>query len=58
MISMCHRLGKKVVAEGVEQEAQRRYLVEHNCDFVQGNLFSKPLPAETVIKKLKNKELA
>lgn len=58
LISMCHRLGKKVVAEGVEQEAQRRYLVEHNCDFVQGNLFSKPLPAETVIKKLKNKELA
>lgn len=43
LVSMCHRLGLKVVAEGVEEERQRHYLVEHNCDMMQGYLFSRPL---------------
>jgi EAL domain-containing protein (putative c-di-GMP-specific phosphodiesterase class I) len=36
-----------VVAEGVETEAQKRYLQDQNCDQIQGYLISKPLPAET-----------
>ena len=42
---MAHKLGLKVVAEGVETEAQRRRLIEIGCDYGQGYLFSKPLPA-------------
>lgn len=38
--------GLEVVAEGVERPAQEAFLREHGCDFGQGFLFSKPLPAE------------
>ncbi|AXS80024.1 EAL domain-containing protein [Dechloromonas sp. HYN0024] len=46
-ISMAHNLRLKVVAEGVETEAQR-YLLNtvHHCDFLQGYLFSRPLPLD------------
>lgn len=46
-ISMAHNLRLKVVAEGVETEAQR-YLLNtvHQCDFLQGYLISRPLPLE------------
>jgi diguanylate cyclase (GGDEF)-like protein len=46
VISMAHHLGMKVVAEGVETEAQYAQLVEMNCDYAQGYLFSQPLNAE------------
>lgn len=49
-IALAHNLGLKVVAEGVETEAQRSFLVEHQCDFLQGYLLSRPLPAEEVEK--------
>ncbi len=41
---LAHGLGLKVVAEGVESEAQLAVLEELNCDHVQGYYFSKPLP--------------
>ena len=45
IISLAHSLGLKVVAEGVETEAQRRFLnTGHRCDFIQGYLISRPLP--------------
>lgn len=46
IIVMAHKLGLKVVAEGVETEAQRRLLAEAGCDYGQGYLFSRPVPAE------------
>ena len=46
MIAMAHKLGLKVVAEGVEQEQQKVILQEMKCDYIQGYLYSKPLPAD------------
>ncbi|MCR4298231.1 MAG: bifunctional diguanylate cyclase/phosphodiesterase, partial [Gallionella sp.] len=46
IIVMAHKLGLKVVAEGVETEAQRKLLSDAGCDYAQGYLFSRPVPAE------------
>ncbi|MGC2048592.1 MAG: EAL domain-containing protein, partial [Gallionella sp.] len=46
IIVMAHKLGLKVIAEGVEVEAQRKLLSDAGCDFAQGYLFSKPVPPE------------
>ena len=45
IIVMAHKLGIKVIAEGVETEQQRQLLADAGCDFAQGYLFSKPVPA-------------
>lgn len=54
IISMCHKIGLTVIAEGVEVKEQRRYLVENHCDIMQGYLFSKPLSKEKALQILKN----
>ena len=46
IVAMSASLGLKVVAEGVETEAQLLALREFGCDEMQGFLFSKPLPAD------------
>ncbi len=55
IISMSHKLGHCTIAEGVEHECQLQYLQEHNCDRIQGYLFSKPLDEEDALEFLKNK---
>lgn len=42
---MAHKLGFKVIAEGIETEAQRDLLLSFGCDYGQGYLFAKPMPA-------------
>jgi len=54
MIALAHKLGLKVVAEGVETEDQARALAERDCDIFQGYLFSKPLPAGEITAYLRN----
>lgn len=39
VISLGHQLGLKVVAEGIETKAQWQFLLEHDCDFIQGDFF-------------------
>ena len=46
VIELAKRLGMKTVAEGVETEAQRRFLAEEGCDMIQGFLFSRPVPPD------------
>ena len=55
IISMAHKLGLSVVAEGVETEVQLQYLIKHGCNIIQGYYFSKPLCAEDAIAFLENK---
>lgn len=46
IIVMAHKLGLKVIAEGVETEQQRDLLIRANCDYAQGYLYSRPVPPE------------
>lgn len=52
MIVMAHKLGIKVVAEGIETEEQRRLLADIGCDYGQGYLFSRPLAAKDIERLL------
>ena len=52
IIQMAHKLDLIVVAEGVEDEEQKRYLIENKCDIMQGFLFSKPLSEADTYKIL------
>jgi diguanylate cyclase (GGDEF)-like protein/PAS domain S-box-containing protein len=44
IIGLAQSLGLGVMAEGVENEAQRVFLAHHGCECYQGYLFSRPLP--------------
>jgi diguanylate cyclase (GGDEF)-like protein/PAS domain S-box-containing protein len=48
IISMAKVLNLKVIAEGVENEAQLLFLTEHKCDEIQGYYFSRPLKVQDV----------
>lgn len=52
IIIMAHRLGIKVIAEGIETKSQRDLLIAAGCDFGQGYLFSKPLSSEQLLDLL------
>ncbi len=51
-IAMSHKLGKTVLAEGVETEEQMQYLRRNECDEMQGYYFSRPVPAEEITRML------
>jgi EAL domain-containing protein (putative c-di-GMP-specific phosphodiesterase class I)/CheY-like chemotaxis protein len=53
IISMAKSLNLKVIAEGVEDEAQMSFLRAHHCDEIQGYYFSKPLAVDKVADKLR-----
>ncbi len=53
IIAMVHSLERKVVAEGVETQAQMDFLKANQCDEIQGYLLSPPVPAEQFAELLR-----
>jgi EAL domain-containing protein (putative c-di-GMP-specific phosphodiesterase class I) len=52
IISLGHSLKLRIIAEGVETEAQLKFLTAKRCDEVQGYYFSKPVPADELARML------
>ncbi|MBG7621614.1 EAL domain-containing protein [Herbaspirillum sp. AP02] len=50
IIVMAHRLGMKVIAEGVETMMQAQLLRDAGCEYVQGYLYARPLPEDEFLK--------
>jgi diguanylate cyclase (GGDEF)-like protein/PAS domain S-box-containing protein len=53
IVTLGHSLGLSVVAEGVETEEQRKFLLETGCHAFQGYLFGRPVPAEALLERLR-----
>ena len=52
IISMAHKLGYHVVAEGIENRNQEKHLIERECDYFQGFLFGRPLSEKNAVQLL------
>ncbi len=50
IIALAHTMGLEVIAEGVENRAQRELLAAAGCDAYQGYLFGRPAPAEQLLQ--------
>ncbi|WP_204140869.1 bifunctional diguanylate cyclase/phosphodiesterase [Halomicronema sp. CCY15110] len=48
ILSLCHILNKDVIAEGIENNAQRLLLMDLGCQYGQGYLFAPPIPADQI----------
>ncbi len=46
VVAMAHKLNLKVVAEGIETQAQLDFLKDNNCEFGQGYYIARPMPME------------
>ena len=57
IVAMAHSLNLLVLAEGVEQEFQRTTLIEEGCDYAQGHLFGRPMPADELAEMLQSAPL-
>jgi diguanylate cyclase (GGDEF)-like protein/PAS domain S-box-containing protein len=54
VISLGQKLNMKVIAEGVETDAQLAFLTDNKCDQIQGYHFSKPVGSEAIASMLRN----
>ncbi|EDY86596.1 two-component response regulator [gamma proteobacterium HTCC5015] len=52
IITLCRDLGLAVIAEGVENKRQAQFLKQLNCDYIQGYLYSKPLPKDDAVQHI------
>jgi diguanylate cyclase (GGDEF)-like protein len=57
IIDMAHKLGIKVIAEGIENKKQIELLQEYGCDYGQGHFFSKADPLNSLIKGIQKEAL-
>ena len=51
VIAMAHKLGLKVVAEGVSTEAHWEFLKKNKCDIAQGYLMGKPMLPDELLRQ-------
>jgi diguanylate cyclase (GGDEF)-like protein len=58
LIAMAHNLGLRVIAEGVETEAQAAFLLREQCEEAQGYLYAKALPAAEFEHYLRGRSLS
>lgn len=58
IIEMAHKLGIRVIAEGIETKVQKTMLKEYTCDFGQGFLFAKPAGLQDLIAALESSRVA
>jgi diguanylate cyclase (GGDEF)-like protein len=56
IIQMAHKLGLKIVAEEVEYEKEYQYLMKHQCDYIQGYYYCRPLLSYDALHFLKNNQ--
>ncbi len=54
IIALGKSLNMKLIAEGVETESQRDFLIANGCEYVQGYLYAKPMPQEEITNLLKS----
>jgi EAL domain-containing protein (putative c-di-GMP-specific phosphodiesterase class I) len=52
IIALSKSLNMEVIAEGVENEKQLSFLIENNCNNIQGYYYAKPMPADEMKKYL------
>jgi diguanylate cyclase (GGDEF)-like protein/PAS domain S-box-containing protein len=59
ILLLAQALNLKVVAEGVETEAQLNFLINEKCDYIQGYYYSRPVPSEqfTLLLKKDNEKI-
>lgn len=57
IVSMAHKLGLQVIAEGIETESQLSFLTSFQCDMGQGYLYAKPLQVEELTSLLAEKSI-
>jgi diguanylate cyclase (GGDEF)-like protein/PAS domain S-box-containing protein len=55
IIQMAHSLGLVAIAEGVENKQQLQFLQQHQCDYMQGYYYSRPLDKVDMFRLLKDK---
>lgn len=55
IVTIGHKVGLEVIAEGVEAQEQMEYLVKHGCDKIQGYFYCKPLPEEEIMRFIKER---
>jgi len=53
VIDLAKKLNMKIVAEGIENREQVDFLMEQECDLIQGYFYAKPMPIEEFIEKYK-----
>jgi diguanylate cyclase (GGDEF)-like protein len=54
IINLGKQMNLKVIAEGIEEEAQQAHLIAQGCDEVQGYFYAKPMPADEFLTFLRN----